>query len=268
MRVKVYLMTLLAFVCTISWYPSEDNFRKVNNKTFEPGEFLKYRVHYGIVNAGFAELEVEPNLHDVQGRECIHLVARCYTNKTFSIFYKLEDIYESYVDKEALFSWRFNRLIQEGKYYSYTETHFDQRSNKAEYISRKKEVKKHQVPKDIQDVVSAFYYARARYDQNTLNIGDRISLKNFIDEKTVNLEAELLKRETIKVDGKKYKALKFKLTVDEAGLITDGSKIRFWISDDDNKVPIRISTDLAIGKLKVDLVEYKGLMHPFSALVD
>lgn len=268
MRVVVFITLSMVMMSLTGWHLVDNNFRKVHNDAFQKGEFLKYRVHYGIINAGFAELEVEPKSQTIEGRPCYHLVARCYTNQTFSFFYKLEDIYESYVDEEALFSWRFNRLIQEGKYYSYTETHFDQRKNSANYVTRKKEIKRHTVPRNIQDVVSAFYYARAKYDQDSLKIGDRISLKNFIDEKTVNLEAVLLKRETIKVEGHKYKALKFALTVDEAGLITDGSKIRFWISDDDNKVPIRIVTDLAIGKLKVDLMEHRDLMHPFIAKLD
>ena len=101
-----------------------------------------------------------------------------------------------------------------------------------------------------------------------LQPGDRFPLRNFIDRKTFGLEAELIERETIKVEGQKYKALHMKLLIEEAGLITDGSKIEFWISDDANKIPLRIQSDLAIGSLKADLIETRGLRHPFEAAID
>ncbi len=56
-----------------------------------------------------------------------------------------------------------------------------------------------------------------------------------------------------------------KLMIEESGLVTDGSKIVFWISDDENKVPLRIQSDLMIGSLRADLVEYEGLRHSFDA---
>ncbi|MEM9987294.1 MAG: DUF3108 domain-containing protein [Bacteroidota bacterium] len=45
-------------------------------------------------------------------------------------------------------------------------------------------------------------------------------------------------------------------------MITDGSKIQFWISDDANKIPLRIESELMIGSLRCDLIEWRGLRHP------
>ena len=41
-----------------------------------------------------------------------------------------------------------------------------------------------------------------------------------------------------------------------------------WITNDDNKMPMRIKADLAVGSLKADLEGYKGLKHPFKIIVD
>ena len=58
---------------------------------------------------------------------------------------------------------------------------------------------------------------------------------------------------TIKIKGEAYKTLKMDLTIEEAGLITDGSTITMWVSEDENKIPIRSESKLVIGSLKADL---------------
>lgn len=263
-RLFLYI-SLAVSIFSIAWVGAD--FRKVDNRTFKKGEFLRYRIHYGMVTAGFASLEVSPERHVINGRKCHHIVGKGYTNSFFDTFYKVRDKYESFMDEEALISWKFKRHIVEGKFDNYTETHFDHPNGKANYINPEKQVIPYDVPKDIQDVLSAFFYARATNSHEKMKSGDRISLRNFIDRKTFGLQAEMLERENIKVAGTIYKALKMKLMVEESGLVTDGSKIVFWISDDENKVPLRIQSDLMIGSLRADLVEYDGLRHSFDAIV-
>lgn len=266
-RSITWLAAVLALI-GLAWVPTSVDFRTVENDTFEKGEFIKLRVHYGFINAGFCTMEVKPEPVYYKGRKCHHLVGKGYSNSTFDLFYKVRDVYESYLDEEAMVSWKFMRTIREGKFRSYSETEFDQKRNKAKYIDRKKQVKYYETPNNIHDVVSALYYARTAYDADDLKVGDRISLRNFIDRKTVNLEAELLAREVIKVEGHKYRTLKMKLTVEESGLITDGAQITLWVSDDKNKIPIRMKSDLAVGALKADLIEYENLKHPFDAKIE
>jgi hypothetical protein len=240
----------------------------VENRTFQPGEFLKFRIHYGFVTAGFASLEVMPEQHILQDRPCLKIVGLGYTHPGFDWVFKVRDRYETFVDEERLLSLRFNRHIREGGFESYTETYFDHETQTASYINEWKKVTEYKVPVGIQDVISAFYYARSTHDAYQLKIGDQISLRNFLDRKTFDLQARLVEREVIKVDGVSFRALKFNLLVEDAGLVTDGSRIHFWISEDDNKIPLRIESDLAIGSLKADLVEWKGLRHPFEAKVE
>ncbi|MEL6672222.1 MAG: DUF3108 domain-containing protein [Bacteroidota bacterium] len=246
---------------------TEPPIRSLDNVTFQKGEFLKFRVHYGFITAGYATLKVGEKRVWEKGRPCHHIAFTGTTNPKFDWIFKVRDVYESFLDEEALLSWRFNRSIEEGSFSSYTETHFDHWKGKARYIHANKHESIFSVPDNIQDVISAFYFARTFYDQKTLKVGDKISLKNFIDRKTFALEAKVLSREEIEVEGSTYKALKFDLLIEESGMITDGSTIQFWISDDDNKIPLRIESDLMIGSLKADLMSYSGLSHPLTSLV-
>ena len=241
------------------------SFRQVPNKAFKKGEFLKYRIHYGFINAGIATLEVSPNSYQKKGRNCHHIICKNETTGLFDTFYRVRDTYESYTDEKALISWQFNRDIQEGGYKSYREIHFDHKTGRAEYHKNSGEIVMHDVPPNVQDVLSTYYFARATYDHSKLKPGDKISLRNFIDETNFELQALVQKRETIKVEGETYKALRLKIMIEEAGLITDGSKITLWISDDRNMIPLAFKSKLLIGSVRADLIEYRNLKNPFEA---
>ncbi|MEZ4852555.1 MAG: DUF3108 domain-containing protein [Bacteroidia bacterium] len=58
------------------------------------------------------------------------------------------------------------------------------------------------------------------------------------------------------------------LLIEEAGMITDGSKIVFWISDDANKIPLRIESDLAIGSSEGRSGRDAEFVESFDALVE
>lgn len=240
--------------------------REVQNNSFHRGEFLKYKVHYGFVNAGNVTVEVIPKTENIKGRSCFHVIGKGFTNSSYDWIYKVRDQYESYIDEKALVPWKFVRNIKEGDFSSYTETHFDHNTGKVMYIDEQFKVTNYTAPINIQDIISAYYYARTT-DRNSLNPGDKIPMTNFLDRKVFELYAQFLKREAITIEGKKYQALKMKLLVSEAGMITDDSKIYFWISDDENKIPLRIETELTIGSIKVDLMEYRNLKNPVTSLL-
>lgn len=231
---------------------------------FQKGEFLEYRIHWGAINAGIASLEVSGKTELINGRKCFHVICKGYSTGSVDALYKVRDTYESFIDEETLVSRRFNRDIQEGGYKSYREVFFDQENQMAyEHNISKGKVKTFKVPANIQDVISTFYYARSNYDHSKLQPGDKISLKNFIDEKTFNLEAIVLKKEKIKIGKDEYNAIRMKIAVEEAGLMTDGSKITFWVSDDKNLIPLSFRSKLFIGSLRADLISVKNLRHPF-----
>ncbi|MNL76302.1 hypothetical protein D3C87_2022480 [compost metagenome] len=57
----------------------------------------------------------------------------------------------------------------------------------------------------------------------------------------------------------------FKPLVQTGRVFKEKESVTLWITDDNNKVPVRIKADLAVGSLKADLDEYKGLKYPFKA---
>jgi hypothetical protein len=44
----------------------------------------------------------------------------------------------------------------------------------------------------------------------------------------------------------------------------EDESLTVWISDDENKIPIRLKASLAVGSLKADIESFKGLKTPLK----
>src|SRR5882757_8968506 len=79
---------------------AQNELRTVNNEAFRPGEVLKFRIHYGIIDAGEATLEVKEEIQKFGGRDCYHMIGSGQSVGAFNWFFKVKDRYESLVDKQ------------------------------------------------------------------------------------------------------------------------------------------------------------------------
>jgi Protein of unknown function (DUF3108) len=246
---------------------AQTTFRTISNPAFQAGEYLEYRVHYGAVTAGIAKLEVKPDPVLINGRNCLHVVGQGISSKTFSTFFRVNDKYETFIDQESLMPWKFKRKIEEGSFHDYIEVDFDQNTNKAhQRKNNKPEVKTFEVPPYIQDVVSAFYYARTQ-DYTNAKVGDIYKFQNFIDKKVYDLDVAFMGREVITVGTIKYNCVKLKPLVVEGGIFQHKGDLWLWISDDANKIPVRVEAGLVIGSVQIDLKTAENLMHPMTSRV-
>jgi hypothetical protein len=56
----------------------------------------------------------------------------------------------------------------------------------------------------------------------------------------------------------------FKPYVQSGRVFKEQESLTVWISDDDNRLPVRIKAELAVGSIKADLDAFKGLNNPFK----
>ena len=56
----------------------------------------------------------------------------------------------------------------------------------------------------------------------------------------------------------------FRPLVQSGRVFKEQESLTVWISDDDNKLPIRIKASLAVGSIKADIEAYRGLKNPFK----
>lgn len=239
-----------------------------NASAFKPGEWLKFRMHYGWLNASYATLQVKSDIID--GVPVYHVVGKGRTTGFASIFFKVDDTYESYFDKENGRPYRFIRKINEGGYKKDVEINFDHDNDKAILNDKKNKKKLNFTLQDsIQDLISAFYYLRNNYNVEDLVVGEAITLKMLYDDDGIfNFRLKFLGKEILKTKYGKVECYKFRPYVQSGRVFKEQESLSLWVSTDKNRIPVRIKADLAVGSIKADLDGYNGLKHQFKIIMD
>ena len=235
-----------------------------SEKAFDTGEWFKFRMSYsGWMKAGNATLSV--NNESLNGKPVYHVIGKGWTTGAIKWFFKVEDRYESYFDKETGLPYRFIRDIDEGGHTKNIQIDFDQENRKA-YINNIKHNKKtvETTEPDVHDMVSAYYFLRNNYDTDTIKEGDEVKLNMFFDSENYGFKLKYLGRETIRTKFGKVKTLKFRPYVMAGRVFKEQESLTLWVSADKNKIPLRIKADLAVGSLRADLDAFKGLKHQFE----
>jgi hypothetical protein len=243
---------------TISVNAFAQPLRAVGQEAFVPGEQLKYRVHYGFMDAGEATLTVSPTLKTVMGKSCYQVVGEGKSVGAFDWFFKVRDHYESYIDKDAMLPLYFVRDVREGGYKVNQKVKFDQVNCIA--TSEKKAIK---TPKHVQDLLSAFYFART-IDLSNAAVGDTFLIHTYLDDETFPMMIKYVGKVVLTTNKGKFRCVKFKPYVMEGRVFKEQEGMTIWISDDKSRVPIRAEASLMVGSIKMDLQEYSGVAHPLA----
>ncbi|MEL0455560.1 DUF3108 domain-containing protein [Flavobacteriaceae bacterium SZ-1-7] len=240
-----------------------------SQKSFQEGEWIKLKMSYsGWLKAGEATLEVKNAKY--KDKPVYHVVGHGKTTGPISwLFFKVRDRYESYLDKETGLPYKFIRQIDEGGHTKDIEIEFDHTNKKAHVNNKKHNVREtYSIEKDVQDMLSAFYYLRNNYDTDTIKEGDMVALNMFFDEENFKFQLKFLGREIIKTKFGKIKSLKFRPYVSAGRVFKEQESLTLWVSADKNKIPLKIKADLAVGSLRAEIVERKGLKHPFPIIFE
>ena len=252
MKTKFLLLTVL-FNLTIS---------AQKESAYGVGEFFKFRIHYGLVTAGYATLEVKEAT--ILNKKVFHAVGLGYTTGMTKLFFKVEDNYQSYIDKTTSKPYQFVRKINEGGYTKNQIGYFNQDKNTVFVKDLKNNTEKtFSISENVQDIVSSFYFLRNHPNIDKLKVGEAIMIDMFFDDESVKFKLKFVGRETLSTKFGNVKTMIFRPLVQSGRVFKEEESLTVWISDDDNKVPLRIKASLAVGSIKADLDSFKGLKYPF-----
>jgi uncharacterized protein YlbG (UPF0298 family) len=233
---------------------------------FKDGEWFEYRVRYGVFNASYISLK----LNETQWNDKAVFHAQGYGKSTglLRLFFKVEDYYESYFDVENGLPYRFIRNIHEGGYTKDIEMQFDHQKHKVQYIDKKKDtIKNFAFQPGAQDMISAFYYLRRFFPKTLLPEGEGYELDLFFDQADYRFRLVYLGKEYISTKFGKIRCLKFTPSVQSGRVFKDTESVTIWVTDDLNRIPVRIEAGLAVGTLYIDLERFRNLNNPFEIQV-
>ena len=232
---------------------------------FKAGEKLVYRVFYSSAiidaTAGEAVLSIEEDVVDLPGKNdslpVYKITGTGYSKGLFDFFYPVRDTFESYVNKETLLPYKFKRATHEGNYERQDLALFYRDSLKAESLRKTIDL-----PEDAFDMISALYYMRL-VDINDFDKDSMFSVKFYLDDSVYISAIKFVGRDTVKTNLGRLPTLKYAPMMATGEVFAKKYPMYVWVTDDKNHIPVLASSEIIVGSVKMELINYKNLKSPF-----
>jgi len=246
---------------------------EIDNTSFGPGEEINYRVNFGFFTVGSAITKVDKRIFDINSRPSYKVDAFGSTSGMVSWITKVDDQWGAYIDTAALVTHVSYRKIKEGKYRKDELTTFNHTTNKAEVKVRNKETgiyddaKVYDTPDNVRDLVGGFLYLRI-IEFDKLHKGDTVTISGFFEDTSYNLNIIYDGKEVINTRVGKIQCLRIVPIMPDNKLFDGENSITCWISDDGNKIPVKIQAKMFIGSTGIEMVSFRGLRNQLKVIFD
>ncbi len=264
MNRKIFpFLLLLTIAFSTSTLFSQDT---INNEAFKSGEYLKYKVYYssslGNFTAGEAIITVENWKGSDIGRskDVYHITGIGNSKGMFNWFYKVRDKFETFTDKQTLLPYAFIRKTREGKYKQDDRVIFDRENNEA--VTNSKEVTN--VPADVHDIVSALFYMRT-VSINDFDADSMYNINFFLDDSVYTSAIKYLGKSDLVTKWGTITCLKIAPMMASGEVFADKYPMFVYVTDDKSHVPVLAESEVIVGSVKMELIEYSNLTQPLSA---
>ena len=179
--------------------------------------------------------------------------------KTLCLVFILSFTSCTLVDSQSIAPLKYYKNVQEDNYKDEDLVYYD---HEKKWMTGTK--KSMNMPAYLQDLVSGMFYARTLDLQNA-KVGETFPLDIYLDQEIYNLKFKYMGKETLKTEIGKVRCIKLipQLVVDR--VFKDEDDMTVWVSDDANKIPIRVKAEIYVGSVKVDITSYQGLKNNFSS---
>jgi hypothetical protein len=224
---------------------------------FRDGERLTYKLYYNLSAVWVAAGEVNFSVSE-EGQQ-YHIVAEGKTYPSYDKIFKVNDRYETYMDKHTMLPSVSVREVHEGNYNLYDKVVFNQKEHSATSLRGKSAAEatktEHDIANCMHDLLSIIYFSR-NVDFKNLPKGSYFPISIFMDKKTLPLQIQYKGTDdALKVKGrKKTKALLFAAQAEQGRVFPDDAEVNIWVSDDERHTPLLIESPLSVGSVKAVLV--------------
>jgi hypothetical protein len=245
---------------------------QINNKAFSSGEEVNYIVSYnwGLLWVDAGAVVFKTKSAKINNKDLLHIIGAGKTFAYWDWFFKMRDIFETWVDPVDLKPVKFNRDIEDGNYYIKELYQFDRKNNLvySESERTRKPFKQDtiQISNCTYDVLSIIYYAR-NINYNNYKVNETIPVSVIMDNEVFNIYFRYKGKEEKKVkDFGTFECIKFGVYLVKGDVFKEGEDMDVWITDDENKIPVLIESPILVGSIKARVVSIKGNRNELSSL--
>lgn len=265
---KKTVLIFFTLLMLVSIHTNAQSQCKVTNNQFNAGEELSFDLYfkYGLIftKAGNSSLKTVATHYGGKDAYKMSLIAQ--STGAASKLFSLNDTLSSYVTKD-LVPLHFKKNAHEGKEntdesvtYTYTSSGVNIHTKRIKNGEQRFD-ETFTSESCVYDMISVVYYART-LNYSSMKKGDSSTVEFISGKKKVYMTIEYGGLETIKAnDNNKYECIKLVLS------ITNGNKLAFedkeeamkvYITNDENKMPVRLDSKLKVGSTRAMLKSYKG----------
>jgi hypothetical protein len=243
----------------------------LKNTSFTTGEVLDYRVNFGFFTVGKATTVIEKRIFTINARPCYKIDAYGETLGFVSWITKVKDQWGAYIDTAALVTHVSYRKIKEGSYRKDELISYDHDKLSAEVkvMDQKTgiygEPKIYPTPENVRDLVGGFMYLRV-IDFARHRKGDTLTISGFFEDTSYKLKIIYDGKEKVNTRIGIIPCHKLVPVMPDNRLFDGENSITCWISDDGNRIPIKIQAKMFIGSTGVELIGFRGLRNQLRVL--
>jgi hypothetical protein len=252
---------LHAIYCALLLLFLQSDYRILKNESFQTGENYAFKIKYGFLTVGEASVNVDKEIFLTNNRPCYKVTVVGRTAGMTTLF-KVKNTYVSYIDTLAFVPQKFMYSARENSYardQSMVFSHALLEVTKTE----KDQKKTFKVPKNTQDVVSGYYFLRT-LNYSSMSMGQIVSAPLFFDEDLYSMKVKYGGKARIGTKFGKINVVKLNPLLPNNQMFKGENAIRIWVTDDANKVPVKIEADFSIGTVIFELKYFNDNRYPFK----
>ena len=215
-----------------------------NASTLKPGEALSYTIQYYGIPGGTADIKIDPGPSHLDNTLVFR--ADIKTNFAISAFWRIEDTFMTLVKKDG-FRTLMTRLWEDenGKKQYREEKYRRDKINIQETVKNKTKTFSVQTSGNAVDGLSALWLLRSK----PLQMGDVERFNLFANRKVFDVQAKVLKIESLKIHGQKVETIKVHPVLHNKGEKVQDTQVTVWYTNDHQRTPVQIQAKNKYGHL-------------------
>ena len=239
-----------------------------------PGEKIDFIVTFGIFSAGKATMSTDTVTHNVNDSQTYKINLGGKTTGVFDLFAKVRNNWGSYVNKSDFNPQKFYRYLSEGKYKKNEILNFQNESDSVLIEVLDKETKdfveykslhfEDEIQKIIRSYFMNYWIASLSYlrslNYDSASYGDLVEIPYFEDNSKFSYQMKFIGKEQINSKIGDFNTIVLSPLIPEKNkLFKEEDAVKFWISDDDMKIPLMLQAKMNFGNFVIEIDDYSNV---------
>ena len=240
------------------------------NNAIATGEKLMFTASYNISGmlTDLAQVSMETSEVKTSKATLLRLKCTAATYSKWDGFFKIRDLYESYVNPSTIMPYLYKRDINEGSYSKSMKYTYNHKNNTVKTLQTKKkkgdgtwdEEKNISIQSGTKDIVSSLYNIRTLNFKSMTN-GQSKTFVVVFDREEVNAKITLLGKETIDTNIGKKACYKLAISASKTDVLKGENNNLLWLTADENKIPVYAKFKIAVGNGELKIKSATGLKN-------